>query len=329
MGRLRQIPRLLAVVAVLLLAGPSSAAVRNVSISVTESISPSTAAPGGSVTVSFSATNSGSDPQTPFSLALNLGVGSWSVGTPNDGCTRPNDYDIVCDLGTLAPGQTFSTSATVNIGSSAPPGAIYDARIYASANGSGLGGDARSIQIAQPPPPPPPPPPMPRNTATLSVMLAGAGTGTVSSTPDGIACGTVCSADWLIGTSVTLTATPSSGSSFAGWSGACSAAAAASTCVVSLAANAAVTASFTPATPTTTTEPTLTTSTPDIAVVPQLVGLKLPAAITRLAHSRCRLGTLTRRKVRAALVGKVIAQRPEAGLYVDPGKKIALVVGKR
>src|SRR5258708_39182314 len=112
------------------------------------------------------------------------------------------------------------------------------------ARGSSLGSDARSIQIAQPPPPPPPPPPAPRNTATLSVTLAGAGPGPVSSTPDGIACGTVCSADWLSGTPVTLTATPGGGSSFAGGSGACSSAAPAGACVLSLGADTAVTASF-------------------------------------------------------------------------------------
>jgi len=35
------------------------------------------------------------------------------------------------------------------------------------------------------------------------------------------------------------------------------------------------------------------------------------------------------RAARAALVGRVLAQRPDAGQYVDPGKKVALVVGKR
>jgi hypothetical protein len=326
MRRLCQIPRLLAVVAVLLLAGPSSAAVRDLSISVTESISPSTAPPGGSVTISFSATNPGTNPQTPFSLVLFLGPGSWSVGSPNDGCSRPDQYDIDCERASLGPGETFSSSVTVTLGADATPGVIYNSRAVAfpgGTGGGGLGSDARAIQIAQPAPPPPPPPPP--TTATLSVTLAGAGSGTVSSTPDGIACGTVCSADWLVGTAVTLTATPSGGSSFAGWSGACSAAATASTCVVSLASNAAVTANFGPAATTTTT----TTTTPDVAVVPHLVGLKLATAVARLAHSRCRLGTVTKRRVRAALVGKVLTQRPDAGQYVDPGRKVALVVGKR
>lgn len=327
--RLRNTLRLFAIVAMLLLAGPSTAAVRNVSISVTESISPSTAPPGGSVTVSFSATNNGTDPQAPFSLVFFLGPGSWSVGSPNDGCSRPDQYDIDCERGSLGPGETFSSSVTVTLGADAPPGTIYNSRTIAFAGGTsgqGLGSDARSIQIAQPPPPPPP---TPRNTATLSVTLAGAGSGAISSTPDGIACGTVCSADWLLGTSVTLTATPAGGSSFAGWSGACTTAGTASTCVLSLAANAAVTGSFDPAPTTIATTPTTATPAPGLAVVPQLVGLKLAAAITRLARAHCRLGTVTRRHARTALVGKVVAQRPDAGIYVDAGRKVALVVGKR
>ena len=53
----------------------------------------------------------------------------------------------------------------------------------------------------------------------LTVSKAGDGAGTVASTPAGIQCGTTCSATYLAGTSVTLTATPASGSTFTGWSG--------------------------------------------------------------------------------------------------------------
>ena len=76
----------------------------------------------------------------------------------------------------------------------------------------------------------------------LNVSLAGTGSGTVTSSPSAINCPAVCSASFASGTSVTLTATPANGSSFAGWSGACSGAA---TCIVSMTASQSVTASFT------------------------------------------------------------------------------------
>ncbi|HAQ35048.1 MAG TPA: hypothetical protein DCQ53_06785, partial [Alphaproteobacteria bacterium] len=52
---------------------------------------------------------------------------------------------------------------------------------------------------------------------TLTVSLPGVGEGTVTSLPAGIDCGTDCSEEIAVGTSVTLTATAASGSSFAGW----------------------------------------------------------------------------------------------------------------
>jgi len=76
---------------------------------------------------------------------------------------------------------------------------------------------------------------------TLSVTKAGAGSGTVTSSPAGISCGSTCSANYAGGTNVTLTATPASGSVFAGWSGACSGA---GTCTVAMSAAKSVTATF-------------------------------------------------------------------------------------
>jgi subtilisin family serine protease len=54
---------------------------------------------------------------------------------------------------------------------------------------------------------------------TLSVAKAGAGSGTVTSSPAGISCGSDCSQSYGHGTVVQLTATPTAGSTFAGWSG--------------------------------------------------------------------------------------------------------------
>jgi len=78
---------------------------------------------------------------------------------------------------------------------------------------------------------------------TLSVAPTGTGSGVVISTQAGILCGTTCSATYGSGTSVTLTATPATGSTFAGWSGgACTGT---GTCTVTVTAPTTVTATFT------------------------------------------------------------------------------------
>ena len=57
----------------------------------------------------------------------------------------------------------------------------------------------------------------PPSSYTLTVVTSGGGT--VASNPAGISCGTDCSESYASGTVVTLTATPASGWTFAGWSG--------------------------------------------------------------------------------------------------------------
>lgn len=81
-----------------------------------------------------------------------------------------------------------------------------------------------------------------RSTAPLTVGKAGDGSGTVTSTPEGIDCGTACTATYSQTTPVTLTATAATGSSFAGWSGACTGN---DLCAVTIDAARAVTATFT------------------------------------------------------------------------------------
>ncbi len=76
----------------------------------------------------------------------------------------------------------------------------------------------------------------------LAVTRTGSGTGTVTSSPTGIDCGPVCTAEFGPGTSVTLTAQSASGSIFSGWSGACTGTA--PTCTVDMDGTRTVTASF-------------------------------------------------------------------------------------
>jgi len=75
----------------------------------------------------------------------------------------------------------------------------------------------------------------------LTVKKTGTGTGTVTSNPAGINCGSTCSATYVQGTLVALTATPDAGHAFGGWSGACTGTAG---CSVTMSAAKSVTAKF-------------------------------------------------------------------------------------
>lgn len=76
---------------------------------------------------------------------------------------------------------------------------------------------------------------------TLSVTKGGSGSGIVTSYPNGINCGAACAYDFEENTSVTLSAAPDAGSTFAGWSGACSGT---GTCTVNMTSPLTVTATF-------------------------------------------------------------------------------------
>ena len=84
----------------------------------------------------------------------------------------------------------------------------------------------------------------------LSVTLPGTGSGTVTSSPAGISCGTECTKAYPSGSRVTLSASASSDSTFAGWSGVCSGTGA---CTVGMRAARSVTANFRSNTPATAT----------------------------------------------------------------------------
>ena len=79
------------------------------------------------------------------------------------------------------------------------------------------------------------------STFALGVTRAGTGSGTVTSSPSGINCGSTCTANYASGTSVTLSQSAASGSTFAGWSGSCTGT---GSCVLSMTAARSVTATF-------------------------------------------------------------------------------------
>lgn len=77
----------------------------------------------------------------------------------------------------------------------------------------------------------------PRQTLTVTRI----GNARITSSPAGIDCGDICSAEFELGTVVTLTATPDPGWTFSGWTGACGGSAG---CVVTVDGGKSVTASF-------------------------------------------------------------------------------------
>lgn len=68
----------------------------------------------------------------------------------------------------------------------------------------------------------------------LTVVVSGSGTGVVSSSPSGIDCGADCREQYPDGTSIILTATPTSGHWFWGWEGDCSSCGTASSCSIAM-----------------------------------------------------------------------------------------------
>lgn len=89
----------------------------------------------------------------------------------------------------------------------------------------------------------------PPSTFPLTVAKAGTGSGTVTSSDGKINCGATCSASYLSGSVVTLSATAASGFVFNGWSvnGNVSVCGTSPSCTLTVTANTSVTATFNPA----------------------------------------------------------------------------------
>jgi beta-lactam-binding protein with PASTA domain len=61
--------------------------------------------------------------------------------------------------------------------------------------------------------------------------------------------------------------------------------------------------------------------------VPQVIGLRLAAAKTRIRRANCSVGRV--RRARSTRVGRVIGQNPRAGKVKRRGFPVKLVVGRR
>jgi hypothetical protein len=163
----------------------------------------------------------------------------WGV---SDGTSQYETCTSTCQAGIPSggAGQLFGPTgvATDPSGDVYVADGIYDARIDEFSGSASPGPPA----VAPPANTSPPTVPPANNTSyTLSVSLAGTGTGSVSGS--GISCPGTCLNSYASGTVVTLTATPSPGSTFAGWSG-CDTTDG-DFCAVTITADRGVTAGFT------------------------------------------------------------------------------------
>ncbi len=164
---------------------------------------------------------------TTYTLTLNkAGTGAGTV-TSNDG-------RIICDSSCLTSSASYTSGAAVTLTAAAASGSAFAGW---SGGCTGTGACTVTMNAAK------------SVTATfsaaatlpLTVTLAGTGSGTVTSSPAGISCPSTCSANFIGGANVTLTATPLSGSTFGGWSGACTGTGA---CSVTMSTALSVTATF-------------------------------------------------------------------------------------
>ncbi len=125
----------------------------------------------------------------------------------------------------------------------------------------------------------------------LSVTTSGTGSGKVTSSPTGINCGSICSHDYADVTTVTLTATPKSWSTFKGWSGACSGS---GSCRLTMKQARSARATF---------------AAKPACIVPRVKGKSLKTARLRIRRAHCRVGKITH-QYSTINQGLVISQKP-------------------
>jgi uncharacterized repeat protein (TIGR02543 family) len=176
------------------------------------------------------------------------GGGSYTLSInpmPTNGKVTSNPAGINCGSGGSACSASFTSGSTVTLTATPSIGYTFagwtgncsvcgtrttctinmNANKTCSANFRASGGGSYTLSIS----------PVPTN-------------GNVTSSPAGINCGSggsACSASFTSGSTVTLTATPSTGYTFGGWTGDCSGCGTSTTCNVTMNANKTCSANFT------------------------------------------------------------------------------------
>jgi uncharacterized delta-60 repeat protein len=256
--------------------------------------------------VAAGTTQTGSNDPTgeQFALARYLVTSTLSTSTSGNGSGVVTSNPPGIDCGSACT-ETFTQPVPVTLTATPAAGSIFTGW----SGGGGCSGTTGSCQVE-----------MSSDQSvtatfalaeTLSITTAGSGIGKVTSMPAGITCGSACSHAYAYGTTVTLTASPSSGSSFKGWSGACSGT---GTCTVTTNAATTVTATF--------------KLIPKPCLVPRAKGKTLKRAKSLIRAHACSVGKVKHITSRTVAKGQVIAQKPKPGKRLRHGAKVNLVVGR-
>lgn len=192
---------------------------------VTKSHSPEPGTAGQNLTYSLAVSNT--SPGTVYSVTLfdNLPPG-LSPSSMSGACSGTTP--VACAVGDLGPS---SGSGTYTVVVRPTTGGTYTNSAYASGDVCGDGcieTTPTTTDVATV-----------RSLFTLTVSVSGSGR--VTSSPAGIDCPATCSASFVEGTSVSLTATPASGNRLADWGGACGGTA---SCSVTIDGDRSVSAQF-------------------------------------------------------------------------------------
>jgi hypothetical protein len=178
---------------------------------------------------------------------------------------------------------------------------------------------------------PAPPPVAPK--VSLLVTKAGVGVGTVTSDPSGIDCGADCSESYSQGGHVMLTATPATGSVFAGWNNGCGLSL---RCEVTLGVAAAfVTARFDPVPAAPAPLPPPVADDPPVVVTPAAIDVVAPkvkalpaagapGATVRLRFTVSDASNRTRQQVVIYKGARVVARRSRGMGVTRPGQVVSL-----
>jgi uncharacterized repeat protein (TIGR02543 family) len=225
-----------------------------------------------------------------------VGFDASSTTTPNGGAAVTN---YAWDWGD---GSSSSGSSPVAAHAFAAPGTRVVTMVATDSAGAG---GAHSVFV------------------TLRGLNVTAANGHVTSSPTGISCTSACSASFLDGTTVSLTAAPAPGFAFTGWTGDC--AGQGTTCVVTMTGAKAAGATFTATAPPLPPPPALATAT---CVVPKLTGRTVAAAQAALTAARCLLGRRASAYSRTVARGRIVSQSPSAGAHRPSGAAVNIVVSK-